>query len=137
MSEHEAAGSGQADELTETTWRDDLWNRLSDFTAQHGFHIDSMGDEEHDELLNDFIDGLERDILPRVCPTLPDRRAHYDTALRDAREDVARAMCGDEMWDGDKAVPVLADLYRRHADRAVDIIAARLGVPTHGQGGAG
>jgi hypothetical protein len=39
--------------------------------------------------------------------------------LAGQRETVARAMCGEETWDGDKAVPVLAELHRRLADKAL------------------
>lgn len=44
--------------------RNELWNRLSDLLAQEGPLYSDMDDDEADELLTKFIDGIERDILP-------------------------------------------------------------------------
>lgn len=44
--------------------RDELWNRLSDLLMKHGPYYEQMDDDEAEDLINDFIDGLEQDVFP-------------------------------------------------------------------------
>lgn len=63
-----------------TTQRNELWNRLSDLLAQEGPLYADMDDDEADDLLTKFIDGIERGILPMVenAPAKPVPAAKHE-----------------------------------------------------------
>lgn len=52
--------------------RDELWNRLSDLLMKHGPYYEQMDDDDAEDLINGFIDGLEQDVFPLIFATASD-----------------------------------------------------------------